>query len=432
MPATLNPPATPSKPAAPAAPSTPAAPSSLPPRQVAPTKVEEVPTPTETAPAPNLATPFDDLQSLIDGADKKEPAAKPPEKKVEPAKPAEGAKSEPVKPSADANQPPVKAEDPKSARDLRMQYELQRDQVIPTLKKELEETKSKLASINHEALLKEKEAVAAELAAHKEQLSKAETELRFLDYSRSEEFKQRYEKPLKDAGDAALEELSQYTVELEDGSTRPATRDDFIRLLDMNPQHAAKQAREWFGDAASEVLSHRRKISDLVSAKNRAIREYQEKGKEYEQSKLTNASQTRDRLVSLWNSNNESIIKSDTTLYGEDEADPEGNELLRKSTAAIDAAFDDKRSFPPETRIKMLSLIRNQAAALPRTVSRLKTAQARITELEKELESYRESNPAAGGAGGAASESSGNGELRPAEEELTEMANAMRAGRAVL
>lgn len=367
----------------------------------------------------------------MDDASKKEPVAKPPEKKTEPVKPSEAAK--PVtEPAKTTEQPPVKLEDPKSARDLRMQYERFRDQVVPDLEKQLKETKTRLESINHEALLKEKESVTAELTAHQERLAKAETELRFLDYSRSQEFKERYEKPLKEAGDAALEELSQYTVELEDGTSRPATRDDFVRLLDLNPQMAAKQAREWFGDAASEVLSHRRKIADLVSAKNRAIREYQEKGEQYEQAKATNASQTRDRLVNLWNSNNESIVKSDTTLYGEDSADPEGNELLRKATSAIDAAFDDKRSFPPETRIKMLSLIRNQAAALPRTVARLKTAQSRITELEKELESYRQSNPAAGGSDSGGDSTDGNGKLKSAEEELTEMANAIKAGRAML
>ena len=82
--------------------------------------------------------------------------------------------------------------------------------------------------------------------------------------------------------------------------------------------------------------------------------------------------------------------------FKEKEGDEKGNELLRKGYELVDKVFLGSADVPPEELVAQHSAIRNRAAAFGRLAHQLRTANSRVAELEKELESYKDSEPKGG------------------------------------
>jgi hypothetical protein len=196
-----------------------------------------------------------------------------------------------------------------------------------------------------------------------------------------------------------LADLKELTVELPDGSTRPATQDDMVELANMPLGRARIRARELFGENADDVMIHRRKILDLSQAQAKALEEARAHG--LENSKLQEAEQktSAERRNQLWNQSNETIGTKWPRMFRAVEGDDEGNAMLTKGTALADRAFAPTAETAPksdEERIFLHAMIRNKAANHDRVALWLKRANERIKDLEKALSEYEASGPNGG------------------------------------
>lgn len=332
-----------------------------------PKAVETPAAPAAPAPAPKL--PFDD-----------DIPQKPKAQAQEKPKP-ETAKPEPKIPE---NQKSVRGG---SLEEFRKNYE--------TTKKERDELASKLKALEtareegtRAEIKKATEAYEKKVSELEAKYTEVETRLKFTDYTRSSEYKEKFEKPLESAWREAIADISGATIELEDGTERQASVQDIQSLLHMPAIAAARRANELFGAAAPAVLQHRNAILSLTRARESAIKEYQEKGAEREREMQTNSERQRERIYGVFNETIKHYETVDASLYGRPE-DPEEQKYWDKGDRLIALAVKRQgldENLPEEEQSAILTKAQATVAARARAFGPLI---ARMHKLEAEVESLR-------------------------------------------
>ena len=333
-----------------------------------PKAVETPATPTP-APAPAPKLPFDDdipQKPKPQAQDKPKPEATKPEPKIP------------------ENQKSVRGG---SLEEFRKNYE--------TTKKERDELASKLKALEtareegtRAEIKKATEAYEKKVSELEAKYTEVETRLRFTDYTRSSEYKEKFEKPLESAWREAISDISGATIELEDGTERQASVQDIQSLLHMPAIAAARRANELFGAAAPAVLQHRNAILSLTRARESAIKEYQEKGAEREREMQTNSERQRERIYGVFNETIKHYETADASLYGRPE-DPEEQKYWDKGDRLIALAVKRQgldESLPEDEQSAILTKAQATVAARARAFGPLI---ARMHKLEAEVESLR-------------------------------------------
>jgi hypothetical protein len=342
--------------------------------------------PAPAAPAAPAATapeatkpPVDDLFNLDKFTTKKEEPAPAPAKQDAPAK-----------------------SEPASLKQFREQYEM--------TKKERDDLASKVAELERarsEGTKKEIEeatkALKAEMDSIRKNAEELDTEVRYLNYTRSGEYKQKYEAPLREAWQTALGDIEGIRVTDADGTERDASHEDIMAILNVPVAKAAIIAQEMFGAAAPEIMAHRRRILELTQARDKSIAEWKEKGsqREVEQKKQLESRQSRSR--ELFDSQFTEFEKSHNQLFGREDGDEEGNKLLDESDRLIkialkgegidaDMGYDDK----VDLITKAQAQVALRARAYGRERLRVIRLQQKVAELEKKVGKVRSSEPGQG------------------------------------
>jgi hypothetical protein len=343
----------------------------------------EAPTPTPT-PEPQAATPAapqknDDLFNLDKLVTPKTEASAAPAKAPEQAKP-----------------------EPASLKQFREQYEMtkkERDDFAAKVS-ELERAKSEGTRKEVEEATK---ALKAEMDSIRKNAEELDTEVRYLNYTRSGEYKQKYETPLREAWQTALGDIEGIRVTDEDGTERDANHQDIMVLLNVPVAKAAIIAQETFGPAAPEIMAHRRRLIELTQARDKSIAEWKEKGaqREVEKSKQLESRQTRSR--DLFESQFADYEKTHSQLFGREEGDEDGNKLLDESDRLVrialkgegidaDMGYDDK----VDLITKAQAQVALRARAYGRERLRVIRLQQKVAELEKKVGKVRSSEPGQG------------------------------------
>src|SRR5207247_7918703 len=162
---------------------------------------------------------------------------------------------------------------------------------------------------------------------------------------------------------------------------------------------ARKFANQLFGDAADDVMAHRRKVRELSDAQNKALAEAQKNSEAREKELKTQSLQQQHKIATLWQDENKAWKERFPRWFSEDPEDPDGNALLAKGYEMADAAFSRNGDKSPEEMVKLHAELRNKAAAFPKLALHLKRARERIKELEATVAEYEKSEPP-GGEGG--------------------------------
>lgn len=330
-----------------------------------------------TAPAEAPKPKVEDLFNLDRFTPKKEEPA--PAAKIEQAKP-----------------------EPTSIKQFREQYEMtkkERDDFAAKVS-ELERAKSEGTRKEVEEATK---ALKAEMDSIRKNAEELDTEVRYLNYTRSTEYKQKYESPLREAWQTALGDIEGIRVTDEDGTERDANHQDIMVLLNVPVAKAAIIAQETFGPAAPEIMAHRRRLIELTQARDKSIAEWKEKGaqREIEKSKQVETRQSRSR--ELFESQFADYEKTHAQLFGKEEGDEDGNRLLDESDRLIkialkgegvdaDMGYDDK----VDLITKAQAQVALRARAYGRERLRVIRLQQKVAELEKKVGKVRSSEPGQG------------------------------------
>lgn len=316
---------------------------------------------------------------------------------------------------AKADDTPVDEKDfdaPTVPKKLREAYKRERE-TRTALEKERDEYKGKLTNAEksaREALEKE---YTPRVEAAEKRRAEIESEFRFLDYQRSEDYKERYEGPLKEAWKGVADSLEGMKVNLPNGEEADFDLSHVYALTRMANPQARKVATDMFGTAAPEVMTMRSKIMELSRARDKAVDEWKAKGSEREAQR----EQMHAETVKNWEREVAEYQQEYPDEFGHRDADDEGNGLvdsgMKLARLAILGAGLPEGLTTDQRRQRVLDAQRDltlRASAFGRTRRDLNKARAENDELREKLKEYEKSEPLPGNARGETGTDTGRDE----------------------
>jgi len=275
-----------------------------------------------------------------------------------------------------------------------------------TLRKEIETLKSKPATPADDP---EKKQLS-------ERLHELEDHIRFVDYTKSKEYLEQYQKPYEETASAAVSRATQLKVTNEDGSKRNMTPDEFWQIVHIGDEDDALAAAEkLFGEGslkAQNVIERRNEIVRAHNATEAAKEKYRKEGTErskkaqeqWEAQQRQAAEQSTARAAKF-KEMNETGEKHEKMkdVFAAAEGDAEGAELLAKYRHETDRAFaggaqlkEGDEPWTPDQLLSKHSVIRNRAGAFPYAVRQYRNAVKKIAELEAKIAGFQKSEPGDG------------------------------------
>jgi len=333
------------------------------------------------------------------------PAPKPtdqPEPSVPTAEPGEGDDPAPEPGSPSPDKPaPEKALSPE-----------EKKKVSPW--KLVDQYKNRLAELEKEMADFKTNGIAKDQATQlNERLTKAEArakeledEIIYVNYSKSKEFVDQFQKPYDAAWQQAMADLKELTIEDPATQQRRAVQvEDFLALVNMPLGQARELAEQLFGKFADDVMTHRKEVRRLWDAQSAKLEEAKKNGAERERQRMQQyQAQTTDiakNVVAIWQKENQALATS--TEWGKYfqpvEGDTEGNQRLAKGFELVDRAFGENPNDPRLTAeqrlavVKRHAAVRNRAAAFGRLRAQNESQTKEIAALKKELEALKSSEP---------------------------------------
>lgn len=286
-----------------------------------------------------------------------------------------------------------------------------------TAKARVAELEQKLAAL--EASPRDTEAQQSALtetiAKYQKMVDEKEQRLKQIAYEQSDEFREKFETPYNSALAMAQEDVSQLMTTLPDGTTRQSTVQDFEYIRKLPLSEAYTKSKEMFGDAAAEVMSHRKNIERIVRESNAALKKHRDEYATREKEGMARQAQEREAAAAQWRKVNSDLSERfpyfRPTSETDADHDPDANALLKKGFEEADSFFHQRNSLSPQERVILDARIRNQSAAFRPTVHKLKKATARIAELEAKLKEFEKSAP------GDPKRTGGGGKVEPEVED---------------
>jgi hypothetical protein len=286
--------------------------------------------------------------------------------------------------------------------------------------KERDDARAELSTFKASVLPEnDRTALTARVEKAEARAKELEDHIRYVDYEKSTEFKEKFDAPYVQAWERAMSELSEITViDSGTGQPRAVTADDLVRLANMPLQAAQDAADELFGKFSSYAMTHRAEIKKMSAARAQALKDARENGATREQqtrdqtqkqlSELTTFTKTTFKAI------NEAILADPKIgVDFQPHVAPEGQELTADEKAdneALAAGYklvDDgwaanptAPGLTPEQRKEIIAkhaAIRNRAAGWKKEKIKNRRLEKALAAAQKELEQYRASEPPTGG-----------------------------------
>ena len=361
------------------------------------------PAPAAPPPAPK-PTPMQRAQASLENFIDKTPEPKAPTKTNEPKQPPPTdtkAGPEPTEPSAEpqpkegVQEPP---KEPGSGKENPWKLVESYKKKSAALEKELSDFrgKSNLPELESKWKSAEERAVAAEKRA-----KELADEIRFVNYSKSDEFIGKFQKPYEEACKTAASELAELSIEDSNGQTRQATFNDLLALCNMKLGQARQQAEAWFGSSADDVMAHRREINRLYQDQQKALEDSRANGETRQKEQMQSWDRLRNETTTLWQKFDKEASEKYEFLKPK-EGDEEYNGKLEKARETVGKAFSGNALDPrlsPEDRqeiVKAQVAVRNRAIAYSTLRLENTRLKAKLESAEKSLKEFQESEPTAG------------------------------------
>jgi len=242
-----------------------------------------------------------------------------------------------------------------------------------------------------------------------ERLQELEDHIRFVDYTKSKEYLEHYQKPYEETASAAVSRATQLKVTNEDGSKRNMTPDEFWQIVHIGDEDDALAAAEkLFGEGslkAQNVIERRNEIIRAHNAAESAKEKYKKEGAErskkaqeqWEAQQRQAAEQTTARAAKFkeMNEAGEKHEKMKDVFVAAD-GDAEGAELLAKYRHETDRAFaggaqlkEGDEPWTPDQLLIKHSVIRNRAGAFPYAVRELRRSERCSPNATRQLPNFR-------------------------------------------
>lgn len=349
------------------------------------------------------------------GADTPEPSpeATPPKKEAatpkaaqaEAIKPATTA-AEPAKPAASTPATPP-ADEPKGIKQVREALQRAQEKIkqhegsLTTTAKERAEAFQKAADLElklakmTEELEKDYKPRVARLAEVEKKLQEKEERLRIKAYQETDEFHDRYIKPLTTAQQEAQELLSELIVNNDDGSARAATQDDFNEVLSApSLNQAAEIAQKKFGPlAAQSVVNLRSRMRSLDKQRQEAIKNSALAAVEYEKQMMARQATDIQRRTEFFRQQVQKHMEAEADIFSPPEGDLDAIATLTQAAQFADVLLNKPPEMPEEQFLSKVAEGRTRimkSFVHEKSIAKLKAENA---ALQERLKAYEGSEP---------------------------------------
>jgi hypothetical protein len=247
------------------------------------------------------------------------------------------------------------------------------------------------------------------LTAVEKRNQELEEMIKFVDYSKSKEFNEKYQAPYEKAWSRAMSELKELTVVDEGGDERAMAPSDLLELVNLPLLKAREKAEELYGAAANEVMAYRKEIRGLYDQQTQALEQARKSGVEKSTQEQAQRSEKmnaiREETNKHWEGFNKAIL--DDTTTGAYFKPVEGNEELNGRLEAGYKFVDETMAMnpmnpelTPEQRVaavKRHASLRHRAAAFGRMRMELEASRKESAEIKAKLAQFEKSVPNFGG-----------------------------------
>lgn len=259
----------------------------------------------------------------------------------------------------------------------------------------------------------ERKAVDQQIADLRKANEELEKEIRFVNYSKSNEFKTKYQEPYEKAWERAAKEVGEIVVQDPDtGERRNATTADLYKVVVSPLNEARDLADTVFGKFADDVMQYRKEIRSLNDAQEGALKAAHDSSIERDKQTVAQrqkfATETAGEIKKVWDEANHAFNERPDLafVFKPADTDTESKDRLAKGYALVDKAFSVNSADPkltPDQRaeaVKMHAAVRMRAAGFGPLLALNKVKDAKIAALEKELSQFKQTVPATGGTSG--------------------------------
>ena len=233
-----------------------------------------------------------------------------------------------------------------------------------------------------------------------------EDHIRFVDYSKSQEFTEKYQQPYEKAWNRAMGELKEIVIsDPNSGEERPVAPQDLLKLVNLPLNQARELADQLYGASSNDIMLHRKEIKQLFEAKATALEEARTSGAERmkQQSALfqEKAQTIQKTIADNWEKANQSVVSDEKVayLFKASDGDDEGKSRLEKGYKFVDEAFKMNPLNPNLTEEQRVDVVKRQAAARNRAAAfgharlLLERERAAHEATKKELAEFRGTTP---------------------------------------
>ena len=313
---------------------------------------------------------------------------------------------------------------PVRAAELRNAYDGLKKRVKEEYEPQLQSLKSKVQEL--ESRQPEDTApVIAKLTALEKRNEELERHITYVDYQQSKEFTTKFSEPYQEAWTDAVSEFRELTVNEPDAEPRAATEHDLLFLANLKLSDMDTKANEMFGPSAARAINHIQNLKKLSAMQNKALAEAKTKAGEWKSQQTLESQRRQETSTKTWADINKSLEERFPKAFHVEQNDAEDAASHTKGFALADLLFLGNSALTPEQteslpeafratvkanqplsevqKVQLHALARLKMANHDRKVSALRKATTRIAELEKMLDDYENSEPAAGKAGGGGS-----------------------------
>ena len=305
---------------------------------------------------------------------------------------------------------PAKERKPGSLAEFRDNYERTKKE-LETERKLKEELRTALTEGTKKEVAEARAALEKERDEIKAKYEEMETKVRHLDYTRSNDYVDRYQKPIATAWQKATKAMGELKVNNEDGSKRDATAADLTKVLQItNGSDAREAAKAMFGEDAGDVMALRRGILDLYEQADQATKDWKTKGNEAQERQQREEMENSGKLEAEFDGHIGKMRKDMPDIYDFDPKDAESKKYVDETEKFIGIAFKGKGlpeglSKPEQNRRIAINQaeIAARARAWAPQVLRAKRAEAQVEELKAKIAQFEGSEPEPGGKAVAAS-----------------------------
>lgn len=320
---------------------------------------------------------------------------------------------------------PPEPEKPVKAAELRAAYEKLKKE-HGTLKAEHEKLKTAKPPEDTD-----RKTLVETLDARDKRIKELEQELSFTAYERSQDYKDKYEKPFVDAYNAGRARLAALkVVERRDEAeqvtqqARQGTAADFDKIMAIvDDEEAAQLAEQMFGSKNSMVLYHRERVQELNRQRLEAVESHKKGAEEREKqavetrAKEQEETKTRQaRMVQMFNEQSTAAVEKYPQFFKPTDGDDKGNALLESGRKFADMVFKPTSPYSAEQAVAIHAAAYNKLLGFDRLAYLWRKEQARVKELETKLAEFTKSE----GAGGATHRPPAEGE-KSFDQELEEL-----------